>query len=73
MYGQSVRALRPAANQNGPAARKQGLRQRTGAGTGEGGHTYGWYRGIYQDVKDRLKAGQAQRMGSDSQSPTKPD
>lgn len=34
---------------------------------------YGWYRGIYQDVKDRLKAGQAQRMGSDSQSPTKPD
>ena len=35
--------------------------------------TYGWYRGIYQDVKDRLKAGQAQRMGSDNPSPTKPD
>ena len=33
--------------------------------------TYGWYRGIYQDVKGRLKAGQAQRMGSVSQSQAK--
>lgn len=30
--------------------------------------TYGWYRGIYQDVKDRLKAGRVQGMASDSQS-----
>lgn len=33
---------------------------------------YGWYRGIYQDVKDRLKAGQAQRMVSDNPSQEKP-
>lgn len=33
---------------------------------------YGSFQGIYQDVKDRLKAGQAQRMGSDSQSQEKP-
>lgn len=32
---------------------------------------YGWYQGIYQDVKDRLKAVQAQSMVSDSQSPEK--
>ena len=34
--------------------------------------TYGSFQGIYQNVKDRLKAGQAQRMGSVSQSQEKP-
>lgn len=29
---------------------------------------YGWYQGIYQDVKERLKAGRVQGMASDSQS-----
>lgn len=29
---------------------------------------YGWYQGIYQDVKERLKAGRVQCMASDSQS-----
>lgn len=34
--------------------------------------TSGLFQGIYQDVKDRLKAGRVQRMGSVSQSQEKP-
>jgi hypothetical protein len=33
---------------------------------------YGLFQGIYQDVKERLKAGQAKPTGSDSLSPEKP-